>query len=109
RPAAAELERALGMARQRLATLRTTPGRWQRIAEAEHAVGRSLLDLGRTQEAEAPLVESFEPLTRVYGPASHRTREAAARVAAMYARCGKPDAAARYRALATAPASRRAT
>ena len=99
-PAACE-----GEARPAVETLRQAlpAGHW-RIADAESVLGGCLTGLGRFDEAEPLLVGGYEAVRKVQ-PDSSYTRDARARLVALYLAWGKPEQAARWRAEGEAAAA----
>jgi len=84
------LRRALAMYQGTLPS-----GHW-RIADAESVLGACLTHLGRYPEAERLLVESYPTLRSDTPPGSRQSREARARLRALYLAWGKPAEAAGY-------------
>ncbi len=91
RPALEVLRRAFG------------PDHW-RVADAESVLGGCLVGLGRYAEAEPLLVRGYEIVRKAQGDAKSYTRDARARLAALYRAWGKPDLATRYETAPGAPA-----
>ena len=87
-----------------LGILRSTKpaGDWT-IADTESALGGYLAALGRFEDAEHLLVDSYRTLRQVKGEHSIYCRSAAGRLVDLYQTWGRPDQAARYRQLASAP------
>ncbi len=95
-PAAEELLReGVGVLRQAL------PANHWRVAEAETYLGSCLVAEKRYDEAEPLLVQGFESLRLSRGLEHRRTRDALERLLELYDRWPRPEAAARYRELAT--------
>lgn len=69
------------------------------VAVAKGALGESLTTQKRYVEAESLLDESYASLNERLGPRDPRTSEAARRLASLYEAWGKPEQAAKYRAL----------
>ncbi len=61
-------------------------------------LGAALTGLGRYDEAEPLLLQSYPDILEDRGPEHRRTREAARRIVALYDAWGKPDLAAEWRA-----------
>ena len=90
------------LAAQALTILRKAlPTSHFRIAEAESIMGNCLAGQHRFEEAEPRLLRGYEDLLAGKGARSEKTGQALKRLVDLYDAWGKPDRAARYRALAT--------
>ena len=67
--------------------------------------GTSLSRLGRFEEAESPLVDSYKILSRLHGRTNEQSIKTARLLADLYDKWGKPAKASEYRALASADGS----
>ncbi len=96
RPAAAEpvLRECLRFDREAL-----SEGKWQSAAAIESVLGGCLTALGRYAEAEQLLLSSYPAVEQRHGKKHTRTLGALQRIADLYEAWGKPDEAARFRAL----------
>ncbi len=88
------------LARQALTIMRQARMPPWRIADARSVLGHCLIGQGRYEEAEPLLVDSYPVIRDAKGGGSRYTRDALARVAALYQAWGKPDEAARYQSSA---------
>ncbi len=86
------LDRAVGILRESF-----PEGHW-RIAFAQSAWGESLAALGRFDEAEPLLTDSYRAMRDQRGPSDRYVVVARGRVIAMYEKWGKPDEAEAYSA-----------
>ncbi|MCP4246449.1 MAG: serine/threonine protein kinase [bacterium] len=68
------------------------------IAVTEGALGECLTALGRYEEAEALLLESYSRLAPQEGEENDEARQACERIAALYEAWGEPERAAEWRA-----------
>ncbi|MBD3162025.1 MAG: tetratricopeptide repeat protein [Candidatus Eisenbacteria bacterium] len=74
---------------------------------AERGLALCLLEKDRFERAETLLLGVYAVVDSLHGSDHDRTRSAAADLAAFYERWGRPEAAARYRALSGAPGTAR--
>ncbi len=74
---------------------RTDLGGWQ-VADAESILGAHLTGLGRYEEAEPCLIESYEVLLKIRGERAIYTRSALSRLLVLYQAWGQPDKLAEY-------------
>jgi tetratricopeptide (TPR) repeat protein len=76
------------------------PARSWRLALVDSLLGGCLVACkpARFSEAEPPLLTGHKTLLAAFGPSDPRTKQAAARIVALYEAWGKPDQAAKYRA-----------
>ena len=82
------------------------PGHYEQTIAAA-GLGAAIAGQGRLAEAEPVLRQATDRLREQLGDGNGWTRFAARRLADLYARTGRPDAAATYRALAAPPAAAR--
>jgi tetratricopeptide (TPR) repeat protein len=83
----------------------TSAQHWERVAESEANLGRTLMRLGRFDEAEPLLIRSYPGLQKKYGGRHYMPRELLSMIAEMYEGWRKPEKAAVYRALIPPPHS----
>ena len=77
--------------------LQTEPEYWE-TSKTRSIFGVALAGLGRFQEAEQHVLESYEKIRDNRGAGRRRTREALERIIFLYEQWGKPDQAAKWRA-----------
>jgi eukaryotic-like serine/threonine-protein kinase len=88
---------AVPVFRQAIATMqRTIPSDRYRIGSQKRWLGACLTTLGRFVEAEAVLQRSYAMLHEELGDRDHYTRDALARLVALYGAWGQPERAADY-------------
>jgi serine/threonine-protein kinase len=71
-----------------------------RLAEARSALGASLSAIGRYDEAEPLLLGGFQRLEEQFGPGHRLSRRALQRIVDFFLASGRPNEAARFRAMA---------
>ncbi len=74
---------------------KTQPGGWK-AADAEGVLGAVLVGLGRYEEAEPLVVDSYTELTEIRGERDFRTRGALERILELYTAWDKPAELERY-------------
>ena len=79
-----------------LVILRETGAEEVRIADAQSVRAGCLADLGRFEEAEPILLQSYETLVAISGQQDRKVREARRRIVATYRARSRHDEAARY-------------
>jgi tetratricopeptide (TPR) repeat protein len=84
------------------------PEQW-RIALTRNELGACLIELGRYDEAETELLESYRDLVRTLGARDPRTRTAIQRIIRLYERWNRPDQASSWRDRLPRPADESST
>jgi serine/threonine protein kinase/Tfp pilus assembly protein PilF len=85
-------------AREALAIFRAKQPKFWRVADAKSVLGSCLAALGRFQEAEPLLLESYPALQKDKGDGAKHAAEARQRILDLYASWGKPERVVEYRA-----------
>ena len=85
--------------RECLAIWQQWPEEWRNIAASRSLLGSALTALGRFDEAEPLLLESYSVFVDNNGPSHSRTVRSLRRVVELYEAWNRTEAAERYRAL----------